>query len=563
MSDQFSTEPPNTPAYTSIPSRALDHVAARPLLTINRVLMGAALLIMIGYFLVYTVYAVNLMQFPFDYDQGEGFELVDTIMFSQGQWPYQDTEVYPFYSSNYPPLFHIIAAPFVWLFGPAYWYGRLLGYLSTLVAAAAIGLAVYRDGRNRWIAVLSGLAFLASNTIYHIGPLFRQHMMMVMFETLAVVILAHVNEIEDTGKRRRTLALGLGLIIAAGFTKQLAYATALAAGVFLFIRQPRRAVVWGILCGIIGAGIFWWINQATNGQWWLQTISANVNEFIPTQTTGLFRVWYSLHGFLLVPAVLYAVYELYFNRLSIYTLWFIAATANSILSGKWGAGDSYFATAIAALCILSGLFASRTLNRSWTFYDNIFSRILIRPFQRLAPVLGAIGLIVIPLLYIGYGRAVLHLPTEGAVFGPIAQVLGVEGNTMNGRYYDSAARIVGGFADIGHLTTQDDVDAGWRIVEMVRASDKPVLSEEAAFNLLGGKDVITNPTQLLNLANNRMFVGAALIEMIRNQEFGLIVMRAQFYPPRILEAIGGAYDRVETVPMNGFDYLILRPKPET
>src|SRR5690349_18673388 len=199
--------------------------------SINRALLIAALLILCGYFVVYVAYAANLIQFPFDYDQGEGFELNDTMMFSKGEWPYQDTETYPFYSSNYPPLFHIIAAPFVWIFGPAYWYGRLLGFLSTLVTAAAIGYAVYREGRNRPIAVLSGLAFLASNTIYHIGPLFRQHMMMVMFETLAVVVLAHVNEIEDKTKRRRALAIGLGLILAAGYTKQLAYATAIAAGV--------------------------------------------------------------------------------------------------------------------------------------------------------------------------------------------------------------------------------------------------------------------------------------------------------------------------------------------
>src|SRR5690606_14876651 len=140
------------------------------------------------------------------------------------------------------------------------------------------------------IAVLSGLAFLASNTIYHIGPLFRRHMTMVMFEMVAVVILAHTNEIIDTRRRRWSLALGLGLILAAGYTKQLAYATAIAAGAFLFIRQPRRAVVWGVIFAIIGVGIFWWINQATNGQWWLQTISANVNEFIPNQTAGLFRL---------------------------------------------------------------------------------------------------------------------------------------------------------------------------------------------------------------------------------------------------------------------------------
>src|SRR5690606_12989382 len=135
------------------------------------------------HFIVYAVFAVNLMEFPFDYDQGEGFELVDTVMFAQGEWPYRDTEVYPFYSSNYPPLFHVMAVPFVWAFGPAYWYGRLLGFLGTLITACAIGYAVYREGGSRAIGVLSGLAFLASNTVYHVGPLFRQHMTMVMFET--------------------------------------------------------------------------------------------------------------------------------------------------------------------------------------------------------------------------------------------------------------------------------------------------------------------------------------------------------------------------------------------
>ena len=47
---------------------------------------------------------------------------------------------------------------------------------------------------------------------------------------------------------------------------------------------------------------------------------------------------------------------------------------------------------------------------------------------------------------------------------------------------------------------------------------------------------------------------------LENQEFGLIVLRAQFYPTPILQAIGQAYVRAEEVPMNGFRYLILRPK---
>lgn len=136
----------------------------------NRVLLALALGLMLFHLSVYVLYAANLIQFPFDYDQGEGFELVDTIMFSRGQFPYQNVEEFPFYSSNYPPLYHIIPVPFVWLFGPGYWYGRLLSFLSTLVTASAIAYAVYTFDQRRgiglgrghlWIAVLSGLAFFS------------------------------------------------------------------------------------------------------------------------------------------------------------------------------------------------------------------------------------------------------------------------------------------------------------------------------------------------------------------------------------------------------------------
>ncbi len=534
----------------------------RAVWSIHRILMVSALVLLVAYFIIYVLFAINLMQFPFDYDQGEGFELVDTILFSQGQWPYQDTNVFPFYSSNYPPIFHVIAAPFVWLFGPAYWYGRLLGFLGTLITAAAIGYAVYREGNHRWMALFSGLAFLASNTIYHIGPLFRQHMTMVMFETLSVVVLAYANEIEDQGKRRRTLFFGFALMIIAGYTKQLALASALAILAFIFIRQPRRAIIWGIGFAVVGVAIFLWMDWATQGQWWLQAITANVNDFIREQAIGLYRLWFSLHGFLLVPAILYAAHELYFRRLSIYTVWFATAVINSALAGKWGAGDSYFATAIAAMCILSGIFASHVLNRSWTFDNNYLYRWLIKPFTRFSKPLATLGMIVIPLLYIGYGRAVLHMPTTGPIFEPLANALGIQANAVNG-FYDSAGRIAGGYADIGHFTTAEDIAAGEYIVEQMRAVDGLVLSEEAGFNLAAGKEVITNPTQLLNLWLNGLFDPTALVEMINDQAFDLVVLRAHFYPTDVLIAITTHYEEREQVLMNGFMYQILEPRQTT
>ena len=156
---------------------------------IPRVLIALALVAFVGYFIVYAIYAIELFKFPFDYDQGEGFELMDTVLFSQGEWPYRDNNVYPFYSSNYPPVFHLAIVPLVWLFGPHYWTGRLVSYVGTLITAAAIGYAVQRKGKRWWLSVLAGLAFLASNYVYHVGALFRQHLFMVMFETVAVVLM--------------------------------------------------------------------------------------------------------------------------------------------------------------------------------------------------------------------------------------------------------------------------------------------------------------------------------------------------------------------------------------
>ena len=48
--------------------------------------------------------------------------------------------------------------------------------------------------------------------------------------------------------------------------------------------------------------------------------------------------------------------------------------------------------------------------------------------------------------------------------------------------------------------------------------------------------------------------------MIERGEFGIIILRAQFYPPPVLEAIGRHYKLSHTIHMNGFDYSILFPK---
>ena len=530
----------------------------------SRGLFALAILLLVGHFLVYVHYAVGIMRFPFDYDQGEGFELVDTIMFSEGEWPYRNNETYPFYASNYPPLFHVILAPFVWLFGPAYWYGRLAGFAATLITAAAIGMIVWREGNHRPLAVMSGLAYLASNYIYHVGPLFRQHITMVMFETLAVLVLAHVMDQKDVRRRRWTMAGGLLLLLAAGFTKQLALATCIAVFVFLFVRNPRRSIAWGAIFAAAAGILFLWINVATNGEWWANIIAANVNEYYLQQFVDLFSQWLRLHYVLAIMAGLFVFYELYFDRLSLYSVWWALALANAALSGKWGAGDSYFATAIAATCVLSGIFAARTVRGEWRPAENYITRALSGPrafAARHRPALLRGTGVFVPAVYALYAITVVKMPTEGRFFGAVSDALGLESSYGDRYAFYDAAGWVPGYATIGHIPTQTDIDNGWRIVDIIRASEQPVMSEEAGFSLQAVRDVITNPTQLKNLYENGLFDPTNLVAAIRAHEFGAIIFRAQFYPPPVLDAAYEAYYPDETIPMNGFNYEVWRPGP--
>lgn len=530
-----------------------------------KLLIGLALLAFVGYFIVYNLYAVALFRFPFDYDQGEGFELMDTVLFSEGEWPYRDNDSYPFYSSNYPPLFHVVAVPLVWAFGPQYWTGRLVSYLGTLITAVAIGYAVQKAGRRWWLSALAGLAFLASNYVYHVGPLFRQHMFMVMFETVAVVYLARTVEKEEADGRfyNKQILVVMLLLLFAGYTKQLAYATVAAVFIFLFLRQPKRAISWAIPFAAITGLVFLWINVATDGYWFLNTVTANINPFIPGQAEGLFRQWFRLHSVLTITAVLFAVYQLYFDRLSLYTIWFVVAVVNSVTAGKWGAGESYFATAIAASCILTGLAFNQLLN--WSQRSDAQT-----PDSRYESSIPHLAILTtIPLLFLFQANQMFHMPTHTPALAAIANALGRPTEVMIAPqtscsaprepepipYVDSA-----GVSLLGRLPTAADTAAGIEITAHILQGETAAFSEDAGFNFRAQRDIVTNPTQLLNLYNNNQVDLTEMIAMLNAQAFDTIVLRAQFYPPPVLDVIGQRYETTDLVQMNGFVYCIMRPR---
>ena len=522
---------------------------------INGLLLAAAIAVFVGYFGIYLLYARGVMSFPYDYDQGEGFEVNDAVLFSQGQWPYRDNAAYPFYASNYPPLFHLMMIPLFPLVGKTLLAGRLISFAATLVIGATVGTVVWRKTKLAGVALLCGLMVYASNYIYHIGPLSRLHLIMVMFELLAIISIA---EADDARHGTRNLVISLVMLTAAGWTKQMALATVLAAFLYLLIRNPRRALISGAIFAAVNAGLFLTVNVATRGQWYVNIIQANVNAYDFAQGWFLYQQWFRLHWVIILLAASFVVHEAAARRWSVYAIWFVVTVLDSALAGKWGAGESYFTTAVVAACMCAGFQISNIRYQisaqsglSQTSTRNIKSQGASLYGQL---ILGAL----VPILFLFQARAVLHMPTDGRIFGTLAQIVGVGRRASvykNYSYYDS-----GGYTQLGHIPADYDHTAAQHIQDHVSASPGPALTEEATWAMRAGKDVVTNPTQLLNLYKNGLYDPANLVEMINQKAFGVIVLRAQFYPDPVLQAIGQKYRSTDEVDMNGFTYHVLVPK---
>jgi hypothetical protein len=74
---------------------------------------------------------------------------------------------------------------------------------------------------------------------------------------------------------------------------------------------------------------------------------------------------------------------------------------------------------------------------------------------------------------------------------------------------------------------------------------------------VGCRKPVVGIPQLLNLWKNGLLDSSALVDMIRRQEFGVVVFRAQFYPGPVLDAIYTFYEPKYAIRMNGFEYTLM------
>ena len=467
------------------------------------------LLLLAMYALVYVQFAVQLADFPFDLDQGEGYDAWSAWLINLGQWPYTTNAEFPYYSSNYPPLWsYLVSIPMAWL-GPGLGPARLVSTISGLLAAGALGVSAQRLSGRPLAGALAAGFFLASPYVFHTTPLARVNSLALLCAVTGLTLFERPT--------RRATVLGSLALLAALFTKPTAIDAVIAGVLAVALRQPRLGLLSGSIIGgsaLAGLGL---LMVLTHGSFWLNVVAGNANPFDLEQLAAYASNFSVVHCVLLAMAMAQCIWLVRHRRWSPWALYVLTSGVAALGVGKWGAGESYFLGLIAAMSVLAAVWVARCLDS--------------RPPAGVRWALGAALFIQALLLsHAALSTALPWLPDRGP-----QQAL------------------------LGRAPSLEDRQAGSLISAEIRRARGPALSEDPSFSIVAGQPLIGNATHLRNLYLAGLWDPTPMVNDLRSRRYAIVVLDAELYPEPVLVAIGEAYFLDRTIRVSGATYHVFLP----
>ena len=330
---------------------ATERPAARTLRVAPGVATAVLLLAQSWALMLFLRHGWDALAFPFPLNYGEGPLLDQAVRLASFEGVYSsDLARAPYTISNYPPVYLLVQAPFVWLFGPELWYGRLISLASVAATALFVALTLFALTRDRIAAMAAGLTFPAIPYVLRWSSLGRVDLLGLALSWAGLLVVVRWPE------RRRAIVAAALLLVAAVLTRQTyVLAAPLTAFVWLLACGHRRRALElaGVGCGL-GLLSFLALNISTDGGFFLNTVTANINDF------RWERVSFNALGaglacpLLLLGGLLFAWWAPRDRVWWLVVPYLALSVPSALLVGKVGSDVNYLLELSAALCLAIG-----------------------------------------------------------------------------------------------------------------------------------------------------------------------------------------------------------------
>lgn len=316
-------------------------VAVKSDKTLKAILIG----ILLFSLAVFLWASVKKAVYPYQIDHGEVSVLYETYLLTNGKNLYPDLNAPPYIATIYTPLYYLVTAPLIKVFGVSYLPGRMFSILASFSIALALFFIVKRITENTWVSSLTALLPFVSHFFYSSAPVARVDMLglMLVFWGLFFAL-------------RKETFKALLLMYLAIMTKQSLVALPLAFFTHqFFFGDKKRAISTGLVFIASGLISVFLLSVLTDGFFMAHTFR---QSNVPYSITQLFAFKYKL--LIMYPVILslalFTLYDSFRKReIGLLHFFFITGVLTSFTVGYKGATINHHLEFFLLITLLFGI----------------------------------------------------------------------------------------------------------------------------------------------------------------------------------------------------------------
>lgn len=313
------------------------------------------LITLAGYLCLYLYAAYKNFIFPFEgKDCAEGNLIYHAIQLLNGKSIYVNCNTQPITSTVYPPVYQVIIAGLIKLFGVKVYLGRLISIIASFLIGWFIYKIVKHETKDFFSSIASTLLFFV---FYNVTGQYldrgRVDTLFLLLSTISLFCIRKYNQ------GRLFLPAGIIFMILAVYTKQQAVFAIISSFIYLFLQNKRIAII-SFISFVVPVGlIFIIINIQTNGLFYFYLIE--LSRKIPLIPSKILYIKYFIESCPIVLGVIitYIIYSIYYRRDILLSLWVLSLSVAIPLSFlpliNTGGAQNALLPLVLIICILFGI----------------------------------------------------------------------------------------------------------------------------------------------------------------------------------------------------------------